>query len=225
MLLTPDEQMLTIDGPAGKLEAVLSEPKPLNPKEPVSRWAIICHPDPLQQGSMHHKVVTTVSRLFFQKGVATIRFNYRGVGLSEGDYGNIQGEVDDLWAVLHWAERRSPDRSVWLAGFSFGSYVAAKVASLHEIEGLIMIAPSLDRFSFKPIQNKLPKSSFLVQGMADDVIAPGPNAVVDWAKSCIPAPNVLTMEGAGHFFHGQLGDLKRLISDAIDPYLLPTDSL
>jgi uncharacterized protein len=224
VLLTADEKSILIPGPEGQIEAVLAEPKMI-PAESVTHWAIVCHPDPLQQGSMHHKVVTTVSRLFFDKGCATLRFNYRGVGQSAGSYGNIMGEVDDLWAVLHWAQAHAPGRKLWLAGFSFGSYVAAHVASMHETEGLIMIAPSLNRFPFQAIQNNLPHNAFLVQGMQDDVIAPGPESVLDWAASCHPAPSILTMDEAGHFFHGQLGGLKRLIDDAVDPWFSAKDAL
>ena len=128
------EQNLMIDGPVGPLEAVLTEGE----REGV--LAVICHPNPIQGGTMQNKVVHTLMRTARDLGASTLRFNFRGVGASAGehDYGN--GEVDDCLAVLDWAQNNLEVRELWLLGFSFGGYVAAAAAIATAVDTALAIA-------------------------------------------------------------------------------------
>ena len=111
-----DDKTFLLPGPAGKLEVMTTWARKSH-----GYVAIICHPHPLQEGTMHNKVVTTLAKTFAQLGVATVRFNYRGVGESEGSYGNMQGEIEDLLAVKAWLRKCLDETLFILAGFSFGS--------------------------------------------------------------------------------------------------------
>ena len=115
------EERIYIAGPEGKLEANVSG---LGSPLQVFNIGIICHPHPLHQGTMHNKVVTTVTRTWQKLGLATVRFNFRGVGESEGHYGEGKGEIEDLKAVIVFAQQRHPEAKIWLAGFSFGAVIS-----------------------------------------------------------------------------------------------------
>ncbi len=120
--LTKHETSQLIDGPAGKLEMVIGQPI----GKPIHHWGIVCHPHSQFGGTMDNKVVTTLVKAFQNLGLNTVRFNFRGVGKSEGHYDNGDGELNDLLAVIEWVRKEHPDQSLWLAGFSFGAYVAQK---------------------------------------------------------------------------------------------------
>ena len=113
------DESLAIAGPAGRIEAALDLPEPDAVPQPV--LAIVCHPLPTEGGSMHNKVVTMTARALRESGIATLRFNFRGVGQSEGSFDDGQGELDDLRAVAAWARAEHQDKALWLAGFSFGA--------------------------------------------------------------------------------------------------------
>ena len=108
-------QSLFFPGPAGQLEALTTWPNESRTKI----VGIICHPHPQQEGSMHNKVVTTLAKVFDYLGLPTVRFNFRGVGKSEGQYGKTIGETEDLLAVLSWVKSVLPNDTIWLGGFSF----------------------------------------------------------------------------------------------------------
>ena len=114
---------LFFEGPAGRIEAILKETG-----APVDRVAIVCHPHPLYGGTMHNKVVYRIARTFLEAGFAVLRFNFRGVGLSEGIHDEGRGEEDDLRAAMKFVNQRFPGAKLWLAGFSFGSAVVLRVA-------------------------------------------------------------------------------------------------
>ncbi len=135
------EESLVIEGPSGALEA-------LHHAEPeAARIALLCHPNPVQGGTMLNKVVSTLQRTTRDAGYATLRFNYRGVGANAGSHDMGEGEIDDAAAALRWFRTQYPDRPITLMGFSFGGFVAASLAARLEaagepVERLFMVAPA-----------------------------------------------------------------------------------
>src|SRR5205085_10085563 len=107
-----------VPGPAGRIECVVERPKPHEARRGI---AVLAHPNPPDGGTMHNKVVTMAARALTECGIAAVRFNFRGVGQSEGAFDNGRGEVLDLLAVARWAQAVRPDGALWLAGFSVGS--------------------------------------------------------------------------------------------------------
>jgi hypothetical protein len=197
------EQPFYIAGPAGRLEAIWC---PSTPKNTVV--AVICHPHPLHGGTMGNKVVTTLVRTWRDKGVATLRFNFRGTGNSEGVHDQGVGEIDDLLAVLRWLLVEQGMKTLDLAGFSFGAWVSA-AASARVPQGLflrrlVLVAPPVQYAGFAALQ--LPPQTLVMQGDADDVVDPA--AVFAWAASRTNVPELVRFPDAGHFFHGRLGGLK-----------------
>jgi alpha/beta superfamily hydrolase len=199
---------LLIDGPAGKLE--LSLPESLIEKPQA--WGIVCHPHPLHGGTMHNKVVTTLAKTFQQLGVNTLRFQFRGVGKSEGQFDDGRGEVEDLLAVINWLQTRRGEQPLWLGGFSFGAYVAIKAAMQLPIKQLVTVAPPIEHF---PLEGLPPITCpwVVVQGEKDEVISA--EKVLNWAESQNPSPIILRFPNTGHFFHGELVNLRTRLVEAL----------
>ena len=170
-----------INGPAGKLEVAISEPL----GEERNAFGVICHPHPLYGGTMHNKIVTTLAKTFQNMGVVTVRFNFRGVMESEGRFDKGDGELQDLLAVINWLQKERAKKELWLGGFSFGAYIAAKAATEIQTEKLVTIAPPVQHF---PMQNLPPITCpwVLVQGELDDVVPP--KEVLEWAEARVPKP-------------------------------------
>lgn len=201
MNATPES--LSLSGPVGDLEAVLEAPP-----EP-SAIAVICHPHPLQGGTMQNKVVTTLARTLQGLGHATLRFNYRGVGASAGSYGEIIGETADALAAIDWMRNRFKGLPLTLAGFSFGGVVAVRAAAQVQPARLITIAPAVTRL---PVDQSPPACPWLlVIGDADDVVEPKP--VLDWAGRLTSPPVIRVLPGVGHFFHGSLHQLRDAVQE------------
>lgn len=197
-----------INGPAGQLEVAIDAPI----GKERSALGIVCHPHPLYGGTMHNKVVTTLAKTFQGLGVTTIRFNFRGVGRSTGRYDNGDGELEDLLAVVDWIQQLHPKNELWLAGFSFGAYIAAKAATQLPVSKLVTVAPAVQHF---PMQTLPPITCpwVLVQGELDDVVPP--KEVIAWAEARDPKPIIIRFPQAGHFFHGQLVELRTSIERAL----------
>lgn len=205
---------LNLPGPAGLLECLIERPD----QEERSGTAIVCHPHPLHGGTMHNKVVTMVSRSLVELGLSTVRFNFRGVGNSQGEYDDGNGETEDLRAIADWLRRERPGDALWLAGFSFGSYVALRAAQSLAPQQLIQIAPPVGRWAFDAID--LPDCPWLiVQGEADEVVDPA--AVFAWVAGLARPPQLVRMPETSHFFHRRLMDLRGAIKNGVRDNLPP----
>lgn len=208
-----DSAEFFLTGPAGRLEC-LSEMPEAEIARPAT--AVLCHPHPRHGGTMRNKVVTIMERALRELGLATVRFNYRGVGESEGEFDDGDGECADLLAVIEWVRRSRPDTDLWLGGFSFGAYVSLKAAQDLPVRQLISIAPPVERYGFSDF---LPPNCpwLVVQGDEDDVVSP--DAVVKWVETLDNGPDLVMMEGTGHFFHRRLMDLRGLIKNNVQSNL------
>ena len=189
-----------IPGDSGQLEASLHE------VDGAEALAVVCHPHPLHAGSMNNKVVMAVTWALVASKVSVIRFNYRGVGKSAGEYGNIMGEVSDAQSVAQWAQNHlGQSVHIW-GGFSFGSYIAAKQIS-DDLQRLIMIAPPISRMPFAEL--KVSCNSLLVMNHDDEVVA------FDEVNRYVQGSywgDVMFFQKGGHFFHGQTIRLKNLVA-------------
>ncbi len=203
-----------IQGRTGRIEAVYDKVKGAN-QEIV---AVICHPHPLYQGSMHNKVVTTLSRAMKTLNIESYRFNYRGVGDSQGEYGEGVGELEDLLSVCKWIKENTSFKKIILCGFSFGGAIAYMgLNKLDNVVGLVTIAPAVDRFDLTKFgePNNIPW--LVVQGIDDDTV--NPNSVFDFTLKTVKSDLTLVkMNEVGHFFHGKLIQLK----DEVEKFLIPT---
>ena len=195
-------QKITLQGEVGQIEASRDEPSG------GSRGvALVAHPHPLFGGTMDNKVVQTLARAFVQCGWTVVRFNFRGVGASQGEHDAGVGEARDMLRVI---EQVAPQGALALAGFSFGSYVTSHVlAQLHErdIDKVVFVGTAAQRFTVAPIAPELHDKTLVVHGEADDTVSLA--SVMDWARpQTLP---VTVVPGGGHFFHGQLPLLKNLV--------------
>lgn len=194
-------QRQSIAGPSGAIECAIDVPAGM-----PRGLAVVCHPHPQHGGTMDNKVVQTLARAFVQLGYTAVRFNFRGVGASQGAWAEGPGEIDDALAVV--GAFRTAGQPLLLAGFSFGAYVASNAAARLASDGaaaerLVLIAPAASRFDMAPV----PPDTLVVHGESDDVVPLA--AVFDWARpQSLP---VTVVPGAGHFFHGQLPLLKSLV--------------
>lgn len=207
---------MTLAGPAGDIEAIIEAPEPDVAGRPLV--AVICHPLPTEGGTMHNKVVTMTARALHQSGASTVRFNFRGVGGSQGEFDDGNGEVEDLAAVVAWVREQRPDAQVWIAGFSFGSYVAYKAAPRLRPDMLIMIAPpaggrGYDFAAIVPFDGPW----LVIQGDADEVV--DPSEVYAWIDGLKEPPDLVRIPDTSHFFHRKLMDLRGAVKNGVRPFL------
>jgi len=204
----PDIEKLTLDGPAGTLEAVLETPRNRQPVATV----VVCHPHPLYGGNMQNKVVHTLSRAFLAQGVAALRFNFRGVGESGGAFDEGDGELDDTLAAADWAQQRYAGLPLWLAGFSFGGAMAIRAAVARQCAGLVSVAPAISRFAAHLTSQ--PECPWLiVQGDEDELV--DIDETVAYVDSLEPGPRLAVLPDAEHFFHGRLPELRATVEGFI----------
>lgn len=209
--MTPKKQTLLIPGPVGNLELLIS-----SPESPSAITCIICHPHPVQGGTMHNKVVYTLASTMEALNIKTVRFNFRGVQNSEGVFDNGMGELQDLIAVVDWVKSQCPNDDIWLAGFSFGAYIAIKGSQICNAKALVAVAPPVGH----PYFNDLPQMScpwILIQGEQDEIV--DANKVLNWGRVQTPAPQFIVMPEVGHFFHGQLPRLKEELKEKLVSFL------
>ncbi len=192
-------------GPAGVIELLRDDPAA---GHTLRGTAVIAHPHPLFGGTMDNKVVQTLARAFVQSGWAAVRFNFRGVGATEGVHDEGRGESADMLAVI---AAEAADGPLALAGFSFGSFVATRaVESLwpsRPMEKIVLVGTAASRFEVATLPPEAHDLTLVIHGEEDDTVAL--SSVMDWARpQSLP---VTVVPGGGHFFHGQLPLLKNLV--------------
>ncbi len=196
-------QRITWRGETGAIEGLLDQP------EGAARGvAVVAHPHPLFGGTMDNKVVQTLARAFVQCGWTVARFNFRGVGASEGVHDAGEGEARDFLSVV---EQVAPKGALAVAGFSFGSFVASHAIQAlwdkRDIEKIVFVGTATERLSVADVPESLHEKTLVVHGEQDDTVSLA--SVMDWARpQSLP---VMVVPGGGHFFHGQLPLLKSLV--------------
>ena len=185
-------------GAAGNLEGVAHLPD-VSPRA----IAIVAHPLPTMGGTMENKVVTTLAKTFAELGFVALRFNFRGVGDSAGEFDSGDGEVGDALAIVRYARETFGELPLILSGFSFGAYVQARAAQQLHPRRLVLVAPAVGRFEM-PLA---PHDTLLIHGEQDETI---PLAdLMGWARpQQLP---IVVLPGAEHFFHGRLHQIKQLV--------------
>ena len=200
----PSVEKVVIAGPGGALEGLLERP----PDARGDVVAVCCHPHPLYGGAMQNKVVHTLARSCQDQRVTSVRFNFRGVGASEGKYDDGAGESEDAAAVADWARRETGASWLWSLGFSFGGFIAYRLATLREASLLVTVAPPVQRFDFATLA--VPRCPWLVlQGDSDELV--DHERVLAWTKSVSPPPEVRLFAGGEHFFHGRLTEMRTVL--------------
>jgi len=194
---------MSFEGPAGRLEGIY------RPAESPPRAAVVCHPHPQHGGTMHNKVVFRAGKAFERLGFAVLRFNYRGVGRSEGAFADGIGEADDVRAALEWLAAERPGLPLVVAGFSFGSAVGLPVGAEDARVGhLVGIGVPTGSFPFDRLASA-PQPKLFVQGGRDEH---GPIEELRSGLERVAEPrDLVVVEGADHFFAGRLGELERAI--------------
>ena len=199
----PTLKKFSIPGTAGNIEGVAHLPD--NAPRAI---AVVAHPLPTMEGTMENKVVTTLAKTFAELGFAALRFNFRGVGASEGVYDHGNGEVEDAIAVARYGlqeygQNEHGKLPLILSGFSFGGYVQACAAQSLHPQRLILVAPAVGRFAMPDV----PPDTLVIHGDQDEVVPL--DAAMKWAQpQQLP---VVVMSGAGHLFHGRLIELKDIV--------------
>ncbi len=201
-------QKFFIAGPAGKLEVILAEPA-----STAQGIAIIAHPHPLHGGTMNNKVVHTLFSTLLALGFITAKFNFRGVGQSEGIFDHGVGETEDVitiaQAIVSQFDNGTTELPLLLAGFSFGGAVQLHAAHRLNPEHLILVAPSVDNLK-APTVPETTQYALIIQGDKDDIVLP--ESVLAWAAP--KSQPIVFIPGAEHFFHGKLMILKHVITHA-----------
>jgi len=189
---------LRIDGPGGKIETVIDDPGAER-----RGLALIAHPHPLHGGSLENKVVTTIAKTLLDLGYVAVRPNFRGVGLSEGEYDHGEGEVADMQAVLDFVRARYPDLPLVLAGFSFGAVVQSRLNASAQPKHLLLVGPAVNLFQM----GTAPTHTLVIHGECDELVPI--DQVRAWATQ--HGVTLAVVRDADHFFHKKLSELKQHI--------------
>lgn len=198
-----------IAGAAGELECLIAMPA-----QSPRGIAVACHPHPLFGGAMSNKVVYMLAAIALKQGLVSLRFNFRGVGRSQGAHDSARGETDDCVALVEWLRLRAPGLPLLLSGFSFGAFVALNAAARARPAVLVSVAPPFGRYFADAPNPPSPGCPWLaLHSRDDDTVAYAETA--DILARYEPPPTLVTLDGAGHFFHGRLQD----IQDAVTPFL------
>lgn len=202
-----------IPGPAGRLEARYH--KSSIHEAPV---ALVLHPHPMQGGTMNNKVTYVIYQTLVKLGFNVMRFNFRGVGRSEGSFDDGNGELSDAASILDWLQVENPNaRGYWISGFSFGAWIAMQLLMRRpELEGFIAASPPANMYDFNFLA-PCPVSGLLIQGDSDDVV---PVASVETLANKLREQKGIEIgldiiQGADHFFEGKLP----IVSQGIQKYL------
>lgn len=200
----PGEHAFVFQGAAGQLEGVLTVPE----NDEGHYIALLGHPHSLQGGTMNNKVVTTLARAFKELGLPSLRFNFRGVGASEGVYDAGIGESEDLLILANRCHQELPARRFIFAGFSFGSYVSYRAATQFDVDLLLSVAPPVHHYNYAELPPRT-ASWVILQGDEDEVVPA--EEVYRFAAALTPPLPVHRFADTGHFFHGKLLELKSVV--------------
>ena len=212
----PSRERVLVEGGAGRIEVAVSahaSPRAV---------AVVCHPHPLYGGTMDNKVVTTVARAFGEAGASTFRFNFRGVGATEGAHDDGRGETQDALAVIAHAKQAAGDLPLWIAGFSFGGAVAVKASARVEFQHLVLVAPAFRRLTGEglgavpdPADPELGAegrhglaNTLVVHGDRDETVLLADS--IAWAT--LRDVPIVVVPGADHFFHRKLHVLREAVA-------------
>ncbi len=211
MKIHSENTLLT--GAVGRIEAIIDSRQEATNQDYI---AVCCHPHPQHGGAMGNKVIYTASRTLAGLGITSIRFNFRGVGKSEGVYADGIGEQDDLQAVVKWVKQKYPNLKLILCGFSFGAVITSLQAIKLSSSLLIAIAPPIGRVEFTGFNQ--PECPWLViQGDEDELV--DAEQVAKWSNSFSPRAQLDRMPDASHFFHGKLVELRSTIETFVSQAL------
>ena len=206
-------------GPEGRIEARYH-----HGKEPNAPIAIILHPHPANGGTMNNKVVFNLFRTFAEQGFNVLRFNFRGVGRSEGRFDNGEGELSDAAAALDWLQAQNPNaNNCWVAGFSFGAWISMQLLMRRpEIDGFVSISPPANLYDFNFLA-PCPVSGLIVQGDQDSIV---PHESVSRLVTKLNSQKGIAidyrlMEKTGHFFETQLDTLNSHVKDYLNKATAP----
>ena len=215
------EERTGIAGPEGNIE-VGFYPSGEGALAGQGYCAVVCHPHPLHGGTMDNKVVTTLVRAYRELGVPVARFNFRGVGASEGVHDNGVGEVGDLRAVADWFRDKTGASRLLVAGFSFGTGVAGNFALAESaVAQVVFVAPPVGRYNFAPAL-AYPMPVCVVMGDQDELVDAA--EVYQWADTLEPRPALIRIPEATHFFHGQLVTMRQRLVTVIKSQLGVSES-
>jgi alpha/beta superfamily hydrolase len=204
----PKQVQVSLDGPAGVLEALLESPQDIEP----TGIAVVCHPHPVHGGTMTNKVAHTLARAFVGSGIAALRFNFRGVGKSDGSFDDGNGEVADVLAAVSWLRREIPTLPLWIGGFSFGAAMAIRAAVQCKPAGLVSVAPAVSRFAGN--LDRQPDCPWLiVQGDQDELV--DIEETIAWVNELDPGPELEVFPDTEHFFHGKLVQLRSAVEEFV----------
>lgn len=199
-----------VSGEAGLIECQVARPR-----EAARGFAVICHPHPLFGGAMSNKVVYSLGSTALKHGLVAVRFNFRGVGKSQGTHDQARGETRDCLAVIEALRATMPPGApLLLAGFSFGAFVSLSAARTAGAAALVSIAPPFGRYFEGAANPPHPGCPWMVLHSRDDDTVPYAETMAV-LESYSPAPERISVDGAGHFFHGRLND----IQDAVASFL------
>ncbi|MDQ6977211.1 MAG: alpha/beta fold hydrolase [Ghiorsea sp.] len=192
---------MMLQGAEGQLEALYHQGTAGKPA------IVVCHPHPVYGGTMRNKVVYWMARAFEELGFSVLRFNFRGVEKSEGQWDEGVGEVDDVTAMIDWLEQKNPDSPLYLAGFSFGTYAGLQAARKDDrIQRMLAVAPAVNLWSFDfMLGDNRPLT--IIQGTSDEIV---PFEQVKTFIQKLPHVQFFEVEGAGHFFPNHLEELQNL---------------
>ncbi len=202
-----------INGPEGRLEGRYQHGPRAN-----APTALVLHPHPQYGGTMNNKVVYSVYQVFARRGFSVLRFNFRGVGRSEGVHDNGQGELSDAASALDWLQSYNPDaETCWIGGFSFGAWICMQLLMRRpEIDGFITISPPTNNYDFAFL-SPCPSSGIIIQGNADAVV-PEPE-VAKLAEKLAAQRGIevtyQTIPEASHFFESHMDEM----TDTVESYL------
>jgi uncharacterized protein len=205
------EFLREVAGPAGSLEALLDVPE----GEPRAA-AVFAHPLPTHGGTMHTKVVFQAAKALSRIGIATLRFNFRGVGRSAGTFDAGPGEMEDYRAAVDFVEGRYPGLPLWAAGFSFGSWVALTVGvDDPRVRLLLGIGVPVDRYDVEKVK-KSDKPKFFIHGEEDELISI--KAVRRFYSECTEPKELVVVEAADHLFDGKTSEVGEAVEDLLGDF-------